>query len=71
MLHSNETREGLLLICAADLIALLRMFFRVICFSWLTTDPNGFDVHELADAKLREFAAITGILHAAKRQSRI
>jgi len=34
-------------------------------------DPDGLDVHELADAKLREFASIAGILDAAKRQSRI
>lgn len=32
-----------------------------------STNPNGLDVHELADSKLREFAAVTGMLNTAKR----
>ena len=34
-------------------------------------NPHGFDIHEFADPEIREFASITGILHAAKRQPRI
>src|ERR1700752_5178889 len=37
----------------------------------LIPDPYGLDVHELADTKVREFAAVSGILHAAKWQTRI
>src|ERR1041384_6071788 len=33
--------------------------------------PDGLDVNELADSKLREFATVSGMLHAANRQTRI
>ena len=34
-------------------------------------DPDGLDVHELADAKLREFASVTRVFDATERQTRI
>ena len=53
----------------------LTHFLRItqLCFAarFGSANPNGLDVHELADAKLREFAAVTGMLDAAKRQPRI
>lgn len=35
------------------------------------TNRHGFDIHELADAKLREFASVAGMFDATKRQPRI
>jgi hypothetical protein len=45
---------------------LLELLGGALCaFLWLP-DPNGFDVDEFANAKLREFAAVTGMLYATK-----
>ena len=37
----------------------------------INPDPNSLDIHELADAKLRKFTPVSGVLHTTKRQSRI
>ena len=36
-----------------------------------STNPDGLDVDELANAKLREFASVAGVLDSTERQSRI
>ena len=35
------------------------------------TNPDGLDVYELADAKLREFTSVTGMFDSAEGQARI
>lgn len=43
------------------------VLLRVIRGDSALAEPNGLDVHKLADAKLREFAAVAGMLDASKR----